>query len=309
MKISIIGASGTIGSCAAFNIAIHNITNELVMIDNYAPDKLEGYVTDLTTSMVGMDIKVRSGNYEDMSGSNIVVMAAGSAQVVANRMEVLPQNLPITKDIASKIKQYCPETIVVTATNPVDPLNYAMYLSSGLDRNKCIGYSFNDSVRFRMFLAEALGVNSSQVGATVIGEHGGSQVLLFSSVRIKGKPFKVPAEIEQKIRQQVADLPKLLESQRIKTGRTQGWVTSIGLTRICRAISKNTREIMPCSVVLDGDYGYKNLSISVPIVIGKEGVSEIPEPSLSPEEQKGLERSVNTVRPSMQYAEESSGNK
>ena len=288
MKISIIGAAGTIGSCAAFNIAIHNIIDELVMIDDYSPDKLEGYVTDLSTAVTGLDVQVRGGSYEDMRDSNIVLMAAGSSQVKVNRMEVLPQNLPIIRDVGLKIKHYCPKAIVITATNPVDPLNYAMYLSSGLDRKQFIGYSINDMVRFRMFLAEALKISSSQVEAMVIGEHGPSQVLLFSSVRVNGKLLTVSPEVEQKIRQQVADLPKLLEPQRVKSGRTQGWATSMGLTAICRAISKDTREKMPCSVVLDGEYGFNNLSISVPVVIGKEGNHEIPKWDLEPAEQKAL---------------------
>jgi malate dehydrogenase len=304
VKISIIGAAGTIGSCAAFNIGIHNITDELVMIDDYMPDKLEAYVTDLSTSVTGLDIKVKAGSYEDMRDSNIVVMTAGSSQVMINRMEVLPQNMPIIRDIALKIKKYCPDTIIITVTNPVDPLNYAMFLASGLDRKRCIGYSINDSTRFRMFLTQGLKVSSSQVEATAIGEHGPSQVLLFSSVKLSGKPLIVNQDIVHYVREEVANLPKVLEPQRIKSGRTQGWSTSMGITNVCRAISHNTLEVMPGSVVLDGEYGYRNLSVSLPISIGKEGVHAIQEWSLNPEERAGLENSVNTLRPAMQYVEE-----
>lgn len=102
MKISIIGAAGTVGSCAAFNIAIHLITDELVMIDDFSPDKLEEYVTDLSIAVVGLEVKVRSGSYQDLSGSDIVLMAAGSSQVMANRMEVLPQNVLIIQNVAKK---------------------------------------------------------------------------------------------------------------------------------------------------------------------------------------------------------------
>jgi malate dehydrogenase len=304
MKISIIGAAGIVGSCAAFSIATNKITDELVMIDDFSRDKLEGYVTDLTTALVGMDTQARAGSYEDMRGSNIVVVAAGSSQVVASRLEVLPQNLPIVSEISSKIKQYCPEAVIITASNPVDPLNYAMYLCCGLDRKQCLGYSINDSVRFRMFMAEALKTRSSRVEATVVGEHGASQVLLFSSVRVDGKPVKVSPEIEQWVRGQIAGLPKLMESQRIKTGRTQGWSTSMGLTRLCRAISQDTREILPASVVLNGEYGYRNISISVPVMVGKDGLHQITEWKLSLAEQQGLANSVASLRPTMGIAEE-----
>jgi malate dehydrogenase len=303
VKISIIGAAGTIGSCAAFSIAIHGITDELVMIDNFSVDKLEGYVGDLSTAVTGLDTTVRAGNYEDLRGSDIVIMAAGSAQVMVNRMEVLPQNLPIIKDIALSVQKYCPGAIIITATNPVDPLNYAMYLASGFDRKKCIGYSINDSIRFRMFVAKAMNLRSSQVEATAIGEHGPSQVLLFSSVKVKGKTAKVTPEVKQSVRDEVANLPKVMEPQRIKSGRTQGWVTSMGLTAMCKAISHNTLEVMPGSVVLNGEYGYRNLSLSVPVALGKEGVHEIQVLKLEPEERDGMEKSVNTLRPTMEYAE------
>ena len=304
MKISIIGAAGNVGSAAAFNIAIHHLTDELVMVDNYSRDKLEQYVYDLNTAVTGLDMLVRAGGDEDLRDSNIVLMAAGSAQVTASRMEVLPQNLPIIKEVAAKIKKYCPEAIVITATNPVDPLNYAMYRYSGLDRKKVIGYSANDSIRFRMFITEALGLKSSQVEATVIGEHGNSQVLLFSSVRVKGRPFPVNPDIKLHIQQQVANLHSIIEPLREKTGRTAAWTSSVGLTTICHAIGHNTRESIPCSVVLNGEYGSHGLSMSVPVVLGNEGVHEIQELSISSNERELLHHSISALKPAMKYVEE-----
>ena len=277
MKITIIGAGGNIGSAAAFNIAIHNVADELVMIDSFSRDKLEQYVSDLTSAVTGLDISVRAGNDEDMRGSDIVLISAGSANVVASRTEVLAPNLPLIQGFARKIQQFCPDTIVVIATNPVDPLNYAMYRFSGLDRKKLIGYSANDSIRFRMFLSQALNVKSSQLEATALGEHGSSQVLLFSSIKINGKPYPVSDEVKQQVRQMVADLPTVLEPQRMKTGRTAAWTTSMGLTAVCQAIAHNTAELIPCSVLLNGEYKCRNLSMSVPVRLGKLGVLEIPE--------------------------------
>lgn len=176
MKISIIGASGCIGSGAAFSIATNNIADELVMIDSYSPDRLEQYAYDLTSAVTGLDTTVIVGQDEDLRGSDIVIIAAGSANVKVSRAEVLPQNLPLMESFAKKIVKYCPNAFVITVTNPVDPLNYAMYRFSGLNRKKLIGYSANDTIRFRMFLAQALNVQSSQVKATVLGEHGASQV-------------------------------------------------------------------------------------------------------------------------------------
>jgi malate dehydrogenase len=309
MKITLIGAAGNVGSAAAFNIALHNITDELVMVDEYSKDKLEQYVADLSTAVSGLDTRVRAGNYADMEGSDIVLMAAGSAQVVASRMEVLPQNLPIIKDLADKIKIYCPQAIVITATNPIDPLNYEMYLATGMDRKKVLGYSANDSLRFRMYLAEALGEKASRVEATAIGEHGASQVLLYSLVKVNGKPITVSAEAKQHVRQQEANLPNILEGQRIKTGRTHAWTTSMGLAALCNAISKDTGEMTPCSVVLNGEYGLKEMSMSVPALIGKEGVHKVLEWKLDAEEQAGLANTIKVLKPAMKTVEEFLGQK
>jgi len=304
MKITIIGASGNVGSGAAFNIATHRLADELVLIDTPRQDMVTLHAMDLATAVTGQDMLVRAGTHEDMRDSDIMIIAAGSAQVVQSRMEVLPQNLPIIQDITKKVRQFCPDAVIITATNPVCPLNYAMYRCSELDRRKIIGYSYNDSIRFRMRLAQALGVKSSQVEGTVIGEHGDSQVLLFSSVRVKGKPFKVSEDIKKRIRQQVPDGQKLLGELLEKTGRTAAWTTAVGLSAVCRAIGKNTGEMIPCSVPLDGEYGCHSLSMSVPAVLGKGGVREILEWQLAPDEQELLSHSIEVLKPAMKYVEE-----
>jgi malate dehydrogenase len=304
MKITIIGASGNVGSCAAFNIAVHRLADELVLIDTPRLDMVTFHAMDLNTAVTGQDMLVRAGDYPDMRDSNIVLVAAGSAHVVHSRMEVLPANLPIIQDISRKVKQFCPETVVITATNPVCPLNYAMYRCSDLDRRRIIGYSYNDTIRFRMRLAQSLGVSSSQVEGTVIGEHGNSQVLLFSSVRVNGKPVSVSEDIKRKIRQQVPDGQKVLVEMTEKTGRTAAWTTAVGLAAVCRAISQDKGEMIPCSVTLDGEYGCKALSMSVPAVLGKGGVREILEYELAPDESEALNHSIDILKPAMKYVEE-----
>jgi malate dehydrogenase len=303
VKVSIVGATGNIGSNVAFNLASHKVADQLVMIDSFSQDKLEHYVTDLSIATTGMDVDIQTGICEDMKDSDIVVISAGSAQVAGSRLSVLPVNLPIIQKIARNVKQYCPEAIVITASNPVDPLNYAVFLATGLDRKRILGYSYNDSMRFRLFLAQTLGVNSSQVEAVSLGEHGGSQVLHFSSVRVNGKYIDVSEEIKERVRQKIAGLFPVMEAQREKLGRTHAWTTAMGLTSICQAISRDTRKIIPSSVVLDGEYGCQGISMSVPVSIGREGVCQILEWGLSLEEQKGLKATIDKLNPSMKYIE------
>ena len=307
MKITIIGAAGNVGSCAAFNITVQRLADELVLIDAPRQEMVTFHALDLNTAATGLDMLVRTGDYADMEGSNIVIVAAGSAKVFTSRMEVLPENLPIIRDIAGKVRQFCPGTVVITATNPVDPLSYAMALASKLDRHKVIGYSANDSIRFRMRLAQALGVNSSQVEASAIGEHGNSQVLLFSSVRIDGKPIPIDEDTKQRIRQQVPEGQKVLEEMRVKTGRTAAWTTAVGLASICRAIGHNTGEMIPCSVMLNGEYGCHGLSMAVPVILDSGCVRDIGEWKLAPDEEEALKRSIDTLKPAMRYVEQSLG--
>jgi malate dehydrogenase len=304
MKVTVIGASGNIGSAAAFYIATQGVADELVMIDPPRPDVLKQYVSDLTTAVGHQDVVVRAGVDEDMKDSDIVINAAGASAFKKSRLEMLPQNVPIVKSICGNIKRYCPKAVVIIASNPVDPLNYAMYFCSGLDRHQLIGYSANDSIRFRLLMARALGVKTSRVEAFVIGEHGNSQVPLFSSVRVDGKKIDISEEMKRQIREQIARIPVELEELRIATGRTAAWTTSVGLAALCRAIASGAARVYPCSIVLDGEYGVHKMSMSVPVVLGKAGVRDILEWDLAPDEQESLEKSINALKPAMRYVEE-----
>lgn len=306
MKITIIGASGNIGSSAAFYIAVQGLADEIVMIDPPRPDVLKQHVADLTSAVSHQDVLVRAGADEDMKDSDIVINAAGRgpAGAVKSRLELLPQNIPIIQSICLNVRRYCPEAAVIIASNPVCPLNYAMYLCSGLDRHQLIGYSANDSIRFRLLMARALGVKTSHVEAFVIGEHGDSQVPLFSSVRVDGKKVDISEEIKRKVREQVAKVHAGLEEQRIATGRTAAWTTAVGLAALCRAIASGAARVYPCSIVLDGEYGVRKMSMSVPVVLGKAGVRDILEWELTPDEQKALQKSIDTLTPAMRYVDE-----
>jgi len=306
MKISIIGASGNIGSSAAFYIATQGIADELVMIDQPRPDILNQYVSDLAAAVSHQDVLVQVGTDKDMKDSDIVINAAGRGPVgaVKSRLELLPQNIPIIQSICLNVRSYCPEATVIIATNPVCPLNYAMYLCSGLDRHQLIGYSANDSIRFRLLMARALGVNTSRVEAFAIGEHGDSQVPLFSSVRVDGKKVDISDEIKREVREQVVKVHAGLEEQRIATGRTAGWTTAVGLAALCRAIASGVARVYPCSVNLDGEYGVHDMSMTVPVVLGKAGVRDILEWDLTPEEREGLQKSIDALTPPMRYVEE-----
>ncbi len=295
MKIAIIGAAGSVGAPAAFYIGAEQLADEILMIGGKRQNVLQQHAMDLSTALSAKGVKVKAGDYDDLAGSDIVINTAGAAQtqVLKSRMEMLPKNIAITKNISEQIKRHCPEAIIITATNPVGPLNYLTYLTGQFDRRQLIAYSINDSYRFREALAEHFKVRIDQVEGTVIGEHGATQVLLFSSARIDGKPVQVDEETRLKIYETIPNIVQIYEA--FQAGRTAGWTCAIGLASFVRAIVNDTGEMLPCSLVMDGEYGVRDISMSVPARIGKEGVKEILEWELQADEQEKLKISVDTL--------------
>jgi malate dehydrogenase len=290
MKATVIGAAGSVGAPVAFYMAASGLVDELVLID-VRPNVVQQHAMDISTAVSALDITVRAGDFSDLAGSDVVINSAGVPQgLIKDRMEMLPANIPLVRDTALKIKEHAPGAIVITATNPVDPLNYATFLASGFDRRKVLGYSMNDSVRFRELIAQTKGVKTSQVEATVVGEHGSTQVPLFSSARIDGRPVLFSEDEKASI---LAEIPNILRRyEELQAGRTAGWTCAVGMARIMRAIRDDSGEVFPCSIVLDGEYGQKNVSMSVPVKLGRGGAMEIQEWALASDEQAKFEKSA-----------------
>lgn len=304
MKITIIGAAGCVGSCGAFYIAAKGLASEMLLIGGKRQNVLKQHAMDLSTAVSHLDMKVYAGQFSDMVGSDIVINCAGAAQgVIADRMEMLPKNVQIIRDICNEIRRYCPDAIVITASNPPGPLNVATQISSGIDRMKLIGYSTNDSFRFKEMVARAYNVKVSQVEGVVIGEHGSTQVLLFSSVRIDGKKIVVSEGVKQNIRGEVPHILRRFEE--LKSGRTAGWTCAIGLAAIVEAIVKDTRQMIPVSLILDGEYGQRGLSMSVPAIIGRDGVMKILEWDLAPDELDGLKITTEKLKAGVEIVKNS----
>ncbi|MCX8031856.1 MAG: malate dehydrogenase [Thermoleophilia bacterium] len=290
MKVAVIGAAGSVGAPAAFYLAVLGIAEEIILID-LRQNVIQQHAMDIGTAAATQGVQVSAGSYEDLPGTHVIINAAGVPQgLISDRMEMLPKNLPLIRDIAQEIRARAPEALVITATNPVDPLNYAMWRITGFDRRRVIGYSLNDSLRFREMVARHKGVAVREVEGFVIGEHGSTQVPLFSSVRISGEPTEfAPPEKEAVL----AEIPNILRRyEELQAGRTAGWTCAVGLAGMVRAIRDDTGETFPCSVVLDGEYGLSNLSIGVPARLGRRGVTEVLEWDLAPDEKERFARSA-----------------
>ena len=303
MKVTVIGAAGSVGSPVAFYIGASRLADEIVLVD-VRGNVVQQHALDMSTAFSALDVAVRGGTYDDLAGSDVVIDAAGMQQgVIADRMEMLAKNLPIVREAARAVKQHCPGAIVITATNPVDPLNYATWRTGEFERRQVIGYSINDSFRFRELVARAKGAAVKQVDATVIGEHGSTQVPLFSSVRVDGRPVSFAQDEKDAIR---AEIPTILRRyEELQSGRTAGWTCAIGMAAIIRAMVEDSDAVFPCSVVLDGEYGLRDLSMSVPVRLGSRGVREILEWELAPDEEEGLTRTAGVLAAAARQVEES----
>lgn len=295
MKISVLGAAGSIGAPVSFNIAASGSAEELLMVDVANLNVLEHHALDIRTAASFHNVTVKTGGYEDLSGTDIIINCAG-AHVALNtdRREKLRNQTRFISDIALKIQSFCPDAIVITVVNPVDAMNYATCLAGDFDRRKVIGYTINDSLRFKETLAKVLNAKPNQIDALVIGEHGSTQVPLFSSVKMHEKPVEIPDDEKRKIRSGMFDIITKFES--LRAGRTAGWTCAIGLTMIIRAIIREQEVVLPCSVVLDGEYGQSSISMSVPVLLDRNGVKEIVEYDLTPDEQKGLTKTVESLQ-------------
>jgi len=289
-KVGVIGAAGTLGSCSAFQIAMQGVADEMVLLPGTRENLVRFHQMDLENALTGInDMSVRFGRKEDLAGADVVILAAGAPwRRIESRMELLDDSLPIIVEAAQTVREHCPGAVVITLTNPVDPLNWALWRLTGLPRERFLGYSLNDTFRFRRMLSQALAVPAPTVAGTVVGEHGPHQVLLFSSVRINGKPVEIDTKMQDGI---YAEIPNILNRmETLGAGRTTGWTSSVGVASIVKAILEDTGEVIPCSVVLDGEYGRKGLSATVPVRLGRGGVKGFPAVEMAQGERDRLEK-------------------
>ncbi len=295
MKVSIIGAAGTVGSATAFAIALQGLADELVLTDQNQ-GVLGNHAMDINTAVSGIhSITVKAGSYEDLTGTDIAVICAGiHFAATAPLKDKLTSNIPIMKTIATNLKKYCPRTIVLMVTNPIDVLNYVMYLTGFFERKKLLGYNMNDSIRLRAAAAKTLDVSPLRVGGIAAGYHPNPNVPLFSSIKVDGKPYLLNAEKQQQIKAETRNYLKTLDS--FGANRTAGWTTAAGIAEMVRAIRDDAKIVMPCSAVLESEYGYKDLSMGVPAAIGRDGIQKILEWELPAEERKELDRVADMLK-------------
>ncbi len=293
--ISIIG-SGRVGASIAF-LCISNSLDDVLLV-NRTKSKAIGEALDISNAIPeNSNVSIHgTDDFSKISGSNIVVIAASTEIYLKNRTEMMDAQVKMIKEIANQIKKYCPLAIILVVSNPLDVLTFVFQKETQLSRNKVIGIASSlDSSRFRYLLSEKFKIKQSQIiNALVMGEHGDSMVPVFSRVKINEKnALEIINEVEKKIIS--TEIQNYWKSLRLFKSRSQFGIAK-NTFDVIRSIIKNDELVIPASIVLNGEYGEKDVSMGIPVKINKNGVKEIIEIKLNKSESKLLKISAQTIR-------------
>jgi malate dehydrogenase len=297
MKLGIIGGAGLLGATTAFYCAINGLVDEIVLYD-LRENLAISHAMDIDIGVAECSkTRAIAGGFNDLSDCDILFNTAGIPErKVGSRAEFLEGNLPIYRDIAAKIKAWGTEPILISASNPIDVLNYILLEELGCAREKLIGFSRNDTLRFQWSIAKESGRETSEIDCLVIGEHGESQVPLFSTVRENATGAAI--ELSETQRANVLDRIQnwYNEYQKLDCGRSSGWTSCVSMGEVIRMITTDSDRIVSCSVIPDGEYGLRELSIGLPVQLGPNGVKKIVEFDLDPAEQEDLQAAARKIR-------------
>ncbi|MFC6989861.1 malate dehydrogenase [Haloplanus sp. GCM10025708] len=276
-KVSVIGAAGTVGAAAGYNIALRDIADELVFVDiPDMEDETVGQAADVNHGVAyDSNTVVRQGGYEATEGSDVVVITAGIPRKPGQtRIDLAGDNAPIMEDIGSSLAEYNDDFVSITTSNPVDLLNRHLYEAGDRDRQQVIGFGGRlDSARFRYVLSERFDVPVRNVEATILGEHGDAQVPVFSKVRVDGADPEFTDDEKEEI---LGNLQESAMDVIERKGATE-WGPATGVAHMVEAVIRDTGEVLPGSLVLDGEFGYENTAFGVPVKLGSDGVEDVVE--------------------------------
>ena len=283
--LTIIG-SGKVGGDAALFSALKRLDDQILLLD-IMEGLPQGEAMDINhmLSEQGIDVEVKgSNNFEDMKGSNIVVVVAGSGRKPGmTRMDLLKINAKVVKSVVDNVKKYASDSMIIPVTNPLDPMAFVTYKTSGFEKNRVFGMGgMLDLSRFRQFIHEATGHSRDSIRALVIGEHGENMLPLprFSSVSGIPLPSLLPKEKLDELVQNTKQVAAKVIELKGATVHAPG----NAISAIVEAVVRDRKQVIPVATYLDGEYGHSDVTIGVPAVIGKNGVEKIIELDLNNEE-------------------------
>ena len=301
-KIVLIGC-GQVGATFAYTVLVRGLANELVIIDTNQ-DKAVGDVLDLNHGlMLAQPMRITVGDYADCAGADIIVITAGANQRPGEtRIDLMNRNVAIFDAIIKQVVRHNQDGILLIATNPVDILTQVALKLSGWPASRVIGSgTLLDSSRFRYLVAERLGVDPRSVHGMIIGEHGDTEVAVWSSLSIAGI---TPGEAEPGSRWHLspADRQAVYEDTRgaaykiIERKGATYYAIALALGRICEAILRDQHSVLPVSTYLADYHGVSGVCLGVPSVVSKRGVEEVLTLPLSAEEAEQFAQSAEKLK-------------
>ena len=295
MKVTVIGGAGNVGATCAQILANKEIVEEIWLCD-VAENVAKGKGLDMYESMPIFNTNTKifgTKDYVDTANSDIIVITAGIAQT-RMRDDLLKINSGIVSSCAEQAIKYSPNAFFVIVSNPLDVMTFVALQKTKLPRNKVIGMAgILDTARYRTFLSMELGISVKDIHALVLGGHGDTMVPLLRYTTVNGIP--ITDLIEKDKLDAICDRTANGGGEIVKFLQTgSAWYApGTAAAEIVEAIVKNQKRLLPCTVLLDGEYGYKNVCVGVPIVVGKNGVEKIIELKLNEDEKALFDKSAN----------------
>jgi malate dehydrogenase len=297
-KVTVVGA-GNVGATLAQYLTIKELA-DVVLVD-IVPDMPQGKALDMAEAapVEGYDCRLVGANsYPETANSDVVVITSGIARKPGmSRDDLINTNKKIVREVTEEVVKYSPNCIIIIVSNPLDAMCHVAYKASGFPKHRVLGMAgVLDSARMRCFLAEALDVSVENVTAFVLGGHGDTMVPLPRYSTCAGIPIPdlLPKEqidqIMDRTRNGGAEIVKLL-----KTGSAY-YAPAASTAEMVEAILKDKKKILPCAVLLEGEYGINNLFVGVPVKLGTRGVEQIIEINLTVEERAALQKSAAAVQ-------------
>ena len=296
-KITIIGA-GMVGSCTAYSLLASNDVEEIALIDiNHNLARAQAMDLQHAVPFLGYT-NVHDGSYSDIKDSSIVVITCGAAQKPGEtRIDLVKKNSAIIKDILTKVYHQNPNVMIIMVTNPVDILTHIACTLYPKNKNRIIGTgTILDSARFRFLLGEYLHINPQSIHAYIVGEHGDSEVALWSTATVGNTPIEKVKKLSPAIKKEIFENAKNAAYAIIEGKQATYYAIAAGVAMLVDVITHDKKTVLPISRYINGEYGIKNTCLSMPAVIGKEGIISTIPLTLSSQEKSALKKSAKKLQ-------------